>query len=334
MSHYTEFPLVYAVEYTAERSETMDYTTLGRTGLRVSRMGLGCGGHSRLGLATGGTPEGAERVVREALALGVNFFDTAEAYGTEDVVGRALGGSREQVVISTKVGIPYEGRQVTTAEFRERVNACLGRLRTDYVDVLHLHGVSLDDYPYAREELLPALRDLQAEGKVRFLGITEAFAPDPAHSMLSRALDDAAWDVVMVGFSLLNQSARERVLARTRQGGVGTLCMFAVRRALSRPEVLQELMRDLAAEGRVDGGSFDSADPLGFVVDDSDAQSLPEAAYRFCRWEPGLDVVLSGTGRVEHLRENAAALAAPPLPAPVVERLERLFARVDTVSGN
>lgn len=313
----------------------MEYTTLGRTGLRVSRMGLGCGGHSRLGLATGGTPEGAERVVREALALGVNFFDTAEAYGTEETVGRALSdGPREQVVISTKAGVQREGRRVTGAEFRERVDACLGRLRMDYVDVFHLHGVSLDDYSYACEELLPALRDLQAEGKVRFLGITEAFGPDPAHRMLARALDDPAWDVVMVGFNLLNQSARERVLARTRQNKIGTLCMFAVRRALSRPEVLQELMRDLAAQGLVDGESFDPSDPLGFVRDESDAQSLPEAAYRFCRWEPGMDIVLAGTGQVEHLRENAASVCAPPLPAPVVEQLQRLFARVDTVSGN
>lgn len=313
----------------------MEHTTLGRTGLRVSVMGLGCGGHSRLGLATGGTPEGAEQIVREALALGVNFLDTAEAYGTEDVVGRALAGvPREQVILSTKVGVPHEGRRVTGAEFRVRAEACLGRLRTDYIDVFHLHGVSPDDYPYAREELLPVLRDLQAEGRVRFLGITEVFAADPGHRMLSRALEDDAWDVVMVGFNLLNQSARERVLARTQQNNVGTLCMFAVRRALSRPDALQELMRDLAAEGRVDAGAFDPAAPLGFLLGQGRARNIPEAAYRFCRGEPGLDVVLSGTGQVAHLRENAASLGAPPLPAPVVEGLKRLFARVDSVSGN
>lgn len=313
----------------------MEYTTLGRTGLRVSRMGMGCGGHSRLGMATGGTPEEAEQVVREALALGVNFIDTAEAYGTEEVVGRALAGiPRDQVLLSTKVGVPHEGRRATTTEFRQRVEACLGRLRTDYVDVFHLHGVSLDDYPYACEELLPALRDLRTEGKVRFLGITEVFAADPGHRMLSRALDDAAWDVVMVGFNLLNQSARERVLARTQENNIGTLCMFAVRRALSQPEALRALMRGLAADGLVDGEDFDPKDPLGFLQTEGGAQNLPQAAYRFCRWEPGMDVVLSGTGQVAHLRENAASLGAPPLPAPVVERLERLFARVDSVSGN
>lgn len=313
----------------------MDDTTLGRTGLRVSVMGLGGGGHSRLGLATGGTPEQAEQIVREALALGVNFVDTAESYGTEDVIGRALiGVPRGNVVISTKIGVGYEGRRGTGAEFRERVHACLGRLRTEFVDVLHLHGVSPDEYDYARDELLPVLRDLQAEGKVRFLGITEVFMRDSGHQMLSRALDDDIWDVVMVGFNLLNQSARERVLARTRQKNIGTLCMFAVRRALSRPEALHEVMQKLVAEGLVDAQAFDAADPLEFLCSEGGAKSLTEAAYRFCRWEPGIDVVLSGTGRVAHLRQNAASLSAPPLPAPVVERVSRLFAGVDSVSGN
>lgn len=313
----------------------MDDTTLGRTGLRVSVMGLGGGGHSRLGMATGGTPEEAERMVREALALGVNFVDTAESYGTEDVIGRARAGvPRGDVVISTKVGVGYEGRRGTAAEFRERVDACLGRLRTEFVDVLHLHGVSPDEYDYACDELLPVLRDLQAEGKVRFLGITEVFMRDSGHRMLSRALDDDPWDVVMVGFNLLNQSARERVLARTRQKNIGTLCMFAVRRALSRPEALSEVMQKLVAEGLVDAEAFEAADPLGFLQSEGGAKSLTEAAYRFCRWEPGMDVVLSGTGQVAHLRENAASLSAPPLPAPVVERVMRLFAGVDSVSGN
>ena len=80
----------------------MEYADLGKTGLRVSRAGLGCGGYSRLGMAKGGSEESAEAVVRRALDLGINFFDTARAYGTESVVGRALRGRRHDVVISTK----------------------------------------------------------------------------------------------------------------------------------------------------------------------------------------------------------------------------------------
>jgi len=86
-----------------------------------------------------------------------------------------------------RAGVGWKERKSTRAELKERVEACLRRLRTEYIDVFHLHGVSLDDYAYAREELVPALQDLQAEGKVRFLGITEQFIADPrASHALSR----------------------------------------------------------------------------------------------------------------------------------------------------
>src|ERR1700683_3236882 len=81
----------------------MEYLTLGRTGLRVSVAGLGCGGNSRLGLGTGKGEDDAVALVRAAIELGVNFFDTAEAYGTERVLGRALAGvARDSVVVSSK----------------------------------------------------------------------------------------------------------------------------------------------------------------------------------------------------------------------------------------
>jgi len=313
----------------------MDYTTLGRTGLRVSVMGLGCGGPSRLGLKIGGTEADAERVVREALALGINFIDTAEAYGTEEVVGRAIRDMpRDQVVLSTKVGVHQGDRRATPGELTERIESCLRRLGTETVDIFHLHGVSADDYEYARDEMLPAVLALRAQGKIRYVGITEAFGPDPAHKMLSRAMRDSCWDVVMVGFNLLNQSARERVLASTIERRIGTLCMFAVRRALSRQESLRETMKDLVARGLIDADQLDLDDPLGFLLTEGGAATVTEAAYRFCRWEPGMDVILSGTSSIDHLRENAASLSKPALPAPVIERLRLLFDGVDCIAGN
>lgn len=313
----------------------MEYTTLGHTELRVSRMGLGCGGHSRLGLARGKSEAEAIGVVKAALELGINFIDTAENYGTEAVVGQALKESkREQIVLSTKLGVNWQDRRCTGAELKERIKASQQRLQTDYIDIFHLHGVSAKDYPYAVKELIPALKEMQQAGDIRFLGITEAFGPDPKHQMLSPAVDDDYWDVVMVGFNILNQSARSRVLTATQRSRIGTLCMFAVRRALSQPEALRELMQELVAQNLVDPAAFDAADPLGFLLTEGQAESVPDAAYRFCRWEPGLDVILSGTSSIEHLRENAASLARPALPAEVVARLQTLFQHVDTVSGN
>ena len=152
--------------------------------------------------------------------------------------------------------------------------------------------------------------------------------------MLSGAVRDTGWDVVMVGFNILNQSARDRVLALTQEKNIGTLCMFAVRRALSGPDALQAAVADLAARGQLDTDEFDPADPLGFAVGERAAASLPEAAYRFCRWEPGMDVTLSGTSSVAHLRENAASIGMPPLPSAITERLRRMFARANSIAGN
>ena len=180
---------------------------------------------------------------------------------------------------------------------------------------------------------MPALLRLRDQGKIRFLGLTEHFGGDTQHAMLARAVHDPVWDVVMAGFNLLNQSARDRVFAETQSRNTAVLCMFAVRDALSRPAKLQETMAALVQQGLINGDAVDLADPLGFVTRTPGVASLPEAAYRFCRAEPGIHVVLSGTGRPQHLDENIAAILKPPLPPALYQRLVDLFARVDTVSG-
>jgi L-galactose dehydrogenase len=86
--------------------------------------------------------------------------------------------------------------------------------------------------------------------------------------------------------------------------------------------------------GKMDPGSIDMQDPLGFVTRDSGIQSIMDAAYRFCRDEPGIHVVLSGTGNVAHLNENIASMQRPPLPNAIRERLVQMFREVDTVSGH
>jgi aryl-alcohol dehydrogenase-like predicted oxidoreductase len=310
----------------------MEYVTLGNTGLQVSVLGLGGGGHSRLGQRTGATDIESAAIVMRALELGVTFVDTAETYGTEALIGAALQSVRRQdVVLSTKKSITEEGRLITAAQLVRGLEASLKRLRTDYVDVYHLHGVRSEQYDHAVAELVPAMRKLREAGKIRFLGITEQFAADLGHRMMTRAVCDDHWDVVMVGFSILNQSARDRVLAETRRRGTGVLCMFAVRDALSRPEKLRETIADLIRQGLIDPDAVEPQDPLNFLQ--SVASSLPDAAYRFCRAEPGIHVILSGTGNMQHLEENVASILRPPLPDGVRARLVELFARVDTVSG-
>ncbi len=155
---------------------------------------------------------------------------------------------------------------------------------------------------------------------------------DTGHEMLPRALSDDAFDVIMVGFNLVNPSARGRVFPLTLKHDVGTLIMFAVRRQLSDPAALREAVAGLVERGEVDGGAIDADDPLGFLREHAD--SVVEAAYRFCRHEPGAQVILTGTGEIAHLEENLKAIQGPPLPEAVQSRLAAIFGRVDSVSGN
>src|SRR5438034_4257554 len=121
----------------------MDYTTLGRTGLRVSVAGLGCGGPSRLGMATGRTEGESMAVVRAALDAGITLLDTAEVYGTEEIVGKSVAGRRDDVVIATKAWWQNrEGGIRSPNGLARSLEASLEKLQTDHVDVYFLHGVT------------------------------------------------------------------------------------------------------------------------------------------------------------------------------------------------
>ena len=311
----------------------MQTTILGRTGLKVSRLGVGGGGPSQLGQSTGIPADDSTAIVRMALESGVNFIDTAEAYRTEGIIGRAIRGiPRHQLVLSTKKTTWGEHR-ITPAEVRLSLEASLKRLGTDYVDIYSLHGVNVEQYDYLASEIIPVFQQLQTEGKIRFIGITEAFHSDTGHAMLQRALQDDVWDVIMVGINILNQSARPRLLTETIRKNIGIQVMFAVRLALSRPERLKEVVRELIAKEQLDAFEIDMDDPLGFVITEGGAASIPDAAYRFCRDEPGTHVILSGTGSADHMRTNLESIERPPLPEAVTSRLRTIFRRVDSISG-
>jgi L-galactose dehydrogenase len=311
----------------------MQYTTLGRTNLRVSVAGLGCGGNSRLGLGTGKTEQEAVALVRAALELGINFFDTAEAYETEAVLGEALSGwPRDDIVVSSKSRIlDAEGQRLTSAAVIGNLEQSLRRLRMDHIDVYFLHAVHPRHYEYALNELVPALIEQQRRGKIRHLAISETPPRDPDQAMLRRALEDSCWDVLMLAFHMMNQGPRTSVFPRTTAQRVGTLLMFVVRNIFSRPGVLRETVEQLVRDGALPESFRDEIAPLDFLIHAGGASSLTDAAYRFARHEPGADVVLFGTGDQAHLRRNVESLLKPPLPPADVEKLYRLFGHLQRV---
>jgi aryl-alcohol dehydrogenase-like predicted oxidoreductase len=303
----------------------MQYTTLGKTGLKVSVAGLGTGGFSRLGLKSGKTEDEAARLIYEAVDLGVNFIDTATSYGTEGVVGRALKTiPRDSVVIATKT--QFRGKVWRTPEqVIGSLDDSLRLMGTDHVDVFNLHGVELPEYDHALNVMAPALLKEKEKGKIRHLGLTENPIVDHTNAMLKRALQDDVWEVFMVGFHMMHQGARQNVFAQTRVKGIGTLLMFAVRSIFADPPRVAREMKALADKGLVEKWLGGSDDPLGFLVHEGGASSMIEAAYRFARHEPGVDVTLFGTGDSAHLKSNVAALMKPPLPAADREKIVKLF---------
>jgi aryl-alcohol dehydrogenase-like predicted oxidoreductase len=304
----------------------LQYTTLGKTGLKVSVAGLGCGGNSQVGLGTGLSTAQSVALVCEAIDLGVSFIDTAEAYGTEHIVGEAIAGlDRGSVVISTKCRLTEDGAPRSGAQAVASLETSLRKLRTDHVDVFLLHGVPPQAYARVREEIAPALLREKDKGKIRHLGLSETSPLDPEHDMLQSALADPAWEVVMFAFHMLNQAARTKVFPLTQARGVGTLLMFVVRNIFSRPGLLAETMNRLAAEGKVPKEFVGRDNPLDFLVHAGGAASVVDAAYRFARHEAGSQVVLFGTGNREHLRSNIDSILRPPLPVADVAKLHACF---------
>jgi L-galactose dehydrogenase len=310
--------------------------TLGRTGLRVSVAALGAGGKSRLGQSQGASFDHSVGLVRAAIDAGVTLIDTAQGYGTEEIVGAAVKGRRDGLVICTKV--PPTGEFASTdligaAEFTRRVEDCLKRLGTGHIDILHVHGPRPDQYEHCRDVLVPAIERLREQGKVRFSALSEHFNTDQRHELLIRACRDDLVDVVMVGYNFVNRTAEAELLPLAAERGIGTLCMFAVRGPLARLETANALVGKLIATGEVDPASVDRANPLGFLVAPAVAATVGEAAYRFCRHAPGIDVVITGTGSQKHLAENLAAIQGPPLPAHVIEQLSAIFGNVVSETG-
>ena len=311
----------------------MEYRVMGKTGLRASVMGIGAGGASRLGQRDNirSRAESIDLVLR-GIDAGINLIDTAEGYGTEDIVAGVIANrDRSRLIISSKKSL---GKQNISPEaLRDGLQGSLRRLGTDYIDIYHLHGLRLEQYDYYRAEILPELQALKQAGLIRFIGVTEHWNAELEHDMLRRALKDDVWDVIMVGFNLLNQRARESVLRLAHEKGVGVLIMFAVRRALSSQAELRATLSTLIERGELEPSQVELDDPLGFLLHDGSATSLPDAAYRFCRAEAGPNIILSGTGNPRHLEANLASFQAPPLPPAHIQRLKQLFHGVHSITG-
>lgn len=327
----------------------MEQRSLGRTGLRVSALGFGCGDVG--GLIVKGTPAERERAVARAVEAGINYFDTASSYGggeSERNLGRTLKAVGVRPYVGTKFRLDPAEADVAGAIARS-LEASLARLGMDRVDLLQLHNLILreDGAPApdrglsARrviDEVMPALHALRRQGKIGFAGITALGDTGAVHAVLDAGVVDTA----QVCLNILNPSAAvavpagfpaqdfRRLLDRARQRGVGVVNIRVLaagalsgtteRHALAMPRVAP------IASGPDYATDVEHARRLRPVVDEGYAADLVEASIRFALASDAVSTVLVGYSTLEHLERAIAAVERGPLPAPALDLLGRLWA--------
>jgi len=282
----------------------LQYRKLGNTGVDVSLLSYGTGGPSKFGQNTGLDDAGRVALVSRALELGVNLFDTAEAYGeAEAMLGRAIKGhARDSYLIATKWSYKVGDSLVTDPdEITRQLEQSLERLETDYVDIFQIHGVMPEDIDYIAENYIPAMQRLKDQGKTRFIGITEMIIQDPKHTGMSISMErhPDVWDSVMLKYGIMNQWAAKDSLPLAASTATGILNMAPVRLTLTRPEKLDERMTEW---GESEGGN--TLDWLS----GGDPSELIRKGYQFAAEPEAVTTVISGTSSIAHLEQNVAAL--------------------------
>jgi aryl-alcohol dehydrogenase-like predicted oxidoreductase len=318
----------------------MIYRRMGRTGLQVSLLSLGSGGYNLFGQSKGVPESEIHRLVRHALDVGVNHFDTAArpSYGdSELILGRALTGiPRDRYTLSTKFPAvdADTGEIISGARVVQYIEDSLSNMKIDELDILLLAGdFKREHYPRVVEELLPTLERLLQDGKIKHLGSSEHSVLDGSHEWLSRALEDNLLEVVMVAYNMMNQSAEQTIFPQCREKDVGAMGIFTVRNVFSVAQRLQEVVADLKSNGLLEENALPGKDPLGWLLDDEDP-SLVAAAYRFSAGNDAISTIMCGTIDIDHLDANIKALEKGPLAPDKQARLRELFGHLKDPIGN
>jgi L-galactose dehydrogenase/L-glyceraldehyde 3-phosphate reductase len=330
----------------------MQYRTLGRTGAKLSLLGFGCGAVG--GLMVRGAPADQEHAVGRALDAGINYFDTAAAYGngaSETNLGRVLKALKPEIFLSTKFTIGPQDRGDIAGAVQRSLEASLRRLGRDSVDLLQVHNriaAGGEDRPLDAAvvlgEVAPALERMRKQGKIRFFGIT-ALGDTPA---LHKVVESRAFDTAQIVYNLLNPSAAVAVrtkfpaqdftglMTRAHAAGMGTigiraLAGGALSGSAARHPTGMASVAPIASgpDYRADVGRAHAFDPL---VKGGHAASLAEAALRFIIGCDALTTMLIGTSTLEQLEAAISAVEKGPLPSAALDVVPAIW-RGMTVAG-
>lgn len=312
----------------------MQYRTLGRTGLRVSLLGLGSGGARRLGQTQGFTQSQCDRLIQRALHLGINFFfDTSEEYDeSEAILSRSLAGvARDSYVVATKWRWDWTGQLAEDPdELRQAVEKSLNRLRMDYVDIMMIHGLLPEIHDAIVERFVPVLQRLREQGRIRHIGFSTRYPVDTSQKAAVVALrsNPDVWDVIDLKYGILNQLAANEALPLAAEHNVGIVNMAAVRERLPNLALLEKTIAEWKLKGYLTESRLPEKSPLDWLIH-KDVDSVVSAGYKFAADHAGVSTVLTGTATIAHLEANAKALENPRLDESDKHRLIELFGKIN-----
>ncbi|HEX2386727.1 MAG TPA: aldo/keto reductase [Candidatus Binatia bacterium] len=307
----------------------MEYRTLGKTGYKVSVIGLGTMVHA--GHFGPMKDEESLGAIDTALALGINFIDTSDAYGagySETLLGKALKGRRDKVILATKGGNvmvgPDKGKRNFTVDYIDGVmHESLKRLQTDTIDLYQLHNPTVD--VMRKGEIWELLDKRKKEGKIRHYGVSINNVEEAL-----TAIEGGKAETVQLEYNLLDQSAGEKVFPAAQKANVGLIVRVPLRRGLLtgklKPEDQQRFQgEDVRARnfaGDVFKKQLDKVEKLRFL--EKSGRSLAQAAIAFCFAHPAVSTVIPGGRNPQQVKENAAA-ANTPLTKEELERVAELW---------
>lgn len=291
----------------------MEYRTLGRTGLKASVIGLGTMVHA----GHFGPMEDAESLaaIDAALELGVNFIDTSDAYGagySETLLGKALKGRRDKVILATKGGNvmvgPNRGKTDFSIAYIDRVmDESLKRLQTDAIDLYQLHNPNVE--VIERGEVWELLERRKKEGKIRYYGVSINKMEEGV-----AAVKGGRSDTVQIEYNMLIQDPAKEVLPMAQQANVGVIARAPLRRSLLSGKLKAEDQQRFQGEdvrarnfaGELFVKELAKVEKFRFLVRQP-GTTLAQMAIAFCLAHPAVSVVIPGARDARQMRENAAA---------------------------
>ena len=309
---------------------------VGASGLLVSAVGLGCNNFGRAGTVTE-TLEGTKAVLDAAIDAGVTFLDTADGYGaepglSETLMGEALKGRRDEVVLATKFGhsgskFDYPGSKGSRSYVRRAVEASLRRLQTDWIDLYQLHT---PDNETPMEETLDALGDLVREGKVRYIGHSNFSGWQIAEAhFVARERHAVPYVSAQNEYSLLRRDSERNVLRAVERYGLGFFPFFPLQNGLLTGKFTRAGGPDDSRIMRQrpqlwENAPWDALDAYQAFCDERGITML-EATFGWLLSHPAVSSVIAGATRPEQVRANAAAGTAWTPSADDLAAIDAIF---------